>query len=150
MPDVDARPGDRRAGSALDDLELEAQRDTGLALGDVGALLKVLAGRPEAGSKLSVRIAPPGVMAMTLAPRVLRADANREFRWLGSLLVPGIFDGEQFFQVEANGAGTRFRHGEHFRGLLVPLVMRGKMLAATRAGFAAFNADLKLRTEARR
>ncbi len=111
------------------------------------SFLKVLAGRPEPGTKLSVRIAPPGVMAMTLAPRVLRADANREFRWLGSLLVPGIFDGEHFFQVEANGTGTRFRHGEHFRGLLVPLVMRGKMLAATRAGFAAFNADLKLRTE---
>lgn len=111
------------------------------------SLLKVLDGRPEAGSKLSVRIAPPGVMAMTLAPRVLRADVGREFRWLGSLLVRGIFDGEHFFQIEANGDGTRFRHGEHFRGLLVPLVMRGKMLSGTQAGFAAFNTDLKLRAE---
>ncbi len=111
------------------------------------SLLTFLAGRPEPGTKLSVRIAPPGVTAMTLGPRVLRADPNREFRWLGRLGVPGIFDGEHFFLLEAMAAGTPFRHGEHFRGLLVPLVMRGKMLAATRAGFAAFNADLKKRTE---
>ncbi len=63
----------------------------------------------------------------------------------GNSLTPVTAHSAQIGTVAPTLAETT---GEHFRGLLVPLVMRGKMLAATRSGFAAFNADLKLRTEA--
>ena len=37
---------------------------------------------------------------MTFKPRVLNAEPERELRWLGHLLVPGLFDGEHSFTIE--------------------------------------------------
>jgi hypothetical protein len=37
---------------------------------------------------------------------------------------------------------------ERFSGLLVPLIMRGEMLIATRRGFTAMNEALKSKAEA--
>jgi len=37
---------------------------------------------------------------MTFRPTILKAEPNRELRWLGHLLVPGLFDGEHIFTIE--------------------------------------------------
>ncbi len=59
--------------------------------------ITAISGNPAVGERLSVTIAPPGKSAMRFAPKVLAARPERELRWLGHLLVPGLFDGEHYF-----------------------------------------------------
>ena len=59
-----------------------------------------LAGELREGAKLEVRIEPPGGRAMTFKPTVLAVEPDRELRWRGRLLLPGIFDGEHILHVE--------------------------------------------------
>ena len=100
------------------------------------------------GSRLEVRLHPPGGRAVTMRPVVTRVERNRELCWLGRLLVRGVFDGEHRFQVEPlEGNRSRFLQTETFHGLLVPLT--GGILAKTERGFEAMNAALKSRAEAR-
>ena len=102
-------------------------------------------GVPEPGARLRVQIKPPGKSAMTFTPTVLVARPEKELRWLGRLLVPGLFDGEHAFELESRADGCSFRQSERFAGLLVPFF--GGMLEATRRGFEAMNAALKRRAE---
>jgi hypothetical protein len=105
-----------------------------------------MSGNLTPGERLSVTIAPPGKSAMRFKPAVLAVRPERELRWLGHLLVPGVFDGEHYFLLEPIGSErTRLTQGEKFSGLLVrPL---GGMLSATEAGFKAMNAALKEQAE---
>jgi hypothetical protein len=106
-------------------------------------------GVARAGTRLTVRIEPPGGRGMTFRPTVLAADPGHELRWLGRLVVPGLFDGEHRFVLEASGGGVRLVQAERFRGLLVPLLRR-QVEGPTRRGFEAMNAALKARAEAAR
>jgi hypothetical protein len=104
-------------------------------------------GSATTGSQLVVRIEPPGQGGMTFRPRVLKADPGRELRWLGSLGVRGLFDGEHSFIIEPLGPETVvFHQSETFRGLLVPLLAR-RLQTSTRAGFEEMNRALKQRAE---
>lgn len=104
-------------------------------------------GLPIAGTRLKANIKPEGSRGMIFNPTVLQAVPNREFRWLGKLLFPGLMDGEHIFRLEPLGNGrTRFVQEETFRGLLVPLFLR-LMTASTLAGFHAMNQALKKRVE---
>jgi hypothetical protein len=76
---------------------------------------------------------------------VLVAEPGRELRWLGRVLMPGIFDGEHAFIIEPQAKGCRLRHEETFTGLLVPIF--GAMLADTARSFANANDALKRRVE---
>jgi hypothetical protein len=102
-------------------------------------------GTPEPGARLRVQIKPPGKSAMTFTPTILVARPGEELRWLGRLLLPGIFDGEHAFELESRGDACSFRQSEHFTGLLVPLL--GGALAATERGFEAMNVAIKRRAE---
>jgi len=105
-----------------------------------------IAGEVSEGARLSVRVVPPGKSGMSFRPTVLAVRPARELRWLGHLIVSGIFDGEHYFLLEPlAGDRTRFRQGEKFSGLLVGLL--GGALAATEAGFKAMNAALKQQAE---
>ena len=107
-----------------------------------------IAGALAPGERLEVRLTPPGGGGMTFRPTVLAATPGRELRWLGRLLVRGLFDGEHRFALEPLGAGrVRFVQEERFTGLLVPLVAR-RLDGPTRAGFEAMNRALKERAEA--
>lgn len=79
---------------------------------------------------------------MRFTPTVLTVRPSRALRWLGRLLVKGLFDGEHYFLLEPlNKCRTRFIQGESFSGLLVgPL---SGVLPATRMGFEAMNVTLK-------
>lgn len=77
---------------------------------------------------------------------VLRADAPTELRWKGRLLIPGPFDGEHSFHLQAlDSRRTKFAQKEVFSGILVPLF--GSRLSATRRGFELMNQALKARAE---
>src|SRR5215211_7034383 len=82
------------------------------------------AGRPEVGERLTLRIQPVNGRAMTLRPTVTAAREGELLRWLGSLGMAGIFDGEHSFGIEADGDGTRLVQQETFRGVLVPFFAR--------------------------
>ena len=105
--------------------------------------IKSLTGDVNVGNTITARIEPPKANGMTFKPKVLAFDANHEFRWLGHLLIPGLFDGEHRFQLIDNGNGTTtFIQSEKFKGILVPLFK--KMLDInTVNGFNEMNQKLK-------
>ena len=109
--------------------------------------IRRLEGELTAGERLEVEIKPPGGRAMTFKPTVTAVEPNRELRWLGHLLVRGLFDGEHRFEIERLGDGrSRFTQSERFSGLLVRPF--GGTLAKTERGFEAMNRALKERAEA--
>jgi hypothetical protein len=112
---------------------------------DWNPFVRSIEGEPRKGETLRVTIHPPGGSATTFKPKVLRADPGRELRWLGHLGIPGLFDGEHYFQVTETQPGRcRLVHGERFSGLLVPLFRAG-LDGKTRAGFVAMNRAMKKR-----
>jgi hypothetical protein len=107
-------------------------------------------GEVKEGERLEVFLQPSGARGMTFRPKVLKAEPNRELRWLGHLLVPGLFDGEHIFRIEPLGEGrVRFIQQEKFTGLLVPL-FAGGLERDTRRGFEEMNQALKERAEGQR
>ena len=110
--------------------------------------IRRVSGKPQAGERLDVFLEPPGGKGMTFHPKVLRAEPDREFRWLGHLFVPGLFDGEHIFEIEPLGEDrVRLVQREEFHGILVPLLRRSLETSTTR-GFEAMNQALKERAEA--
>ncbi|TMI51120.1 SRPBCC domain-containing protein [Candidatus Bathyarchaeota archaeon] len=63
--------------------------------------IKKMSGEPRTGAKLEVRIEPPGGRAMTFKPKMVSVETNREMCWLGKLWIPGLFNGEHCFTIEA-------------------------------------------------
>ena len=117
------------------------------AYGEWNPFITSISGEVRRGARLKVRVHPPGGRGMTFRPTVLAADRNRELRWVGRLLFPGIFDGEHAFLITPlENGGVRLRQQETFRGLLVPLLRR-LLDGQTRAGFEAMNRALKERAE---
>jgi hypothetical protein len=85
---------------------------------------------------------------MRFRPTVVTAEANRELRWLGRLVAPGVFDGEHRFAIEPTAAGSRLVQEERFTGLLVPF-LAGGLRRGTLPGFERMNEAVKERVEAR-
>lgn len=110
-------------------------------------MIKSFSGDLSEGKKVTVRLEQPGSNGMTFKPTITRVIANREFRWQGHLLFPGLFDGEHIFEIRDNQDGTStFVHRENFKGILIPLF--SKMLDVnTRKGFEMMNKKLKERCE---
>jgi hypothetical protein len=110
--------------------------------------IRQISGRLAPGEHLRARLEPPGGRAMTFKPKVLRAEPNRELRWLGHLLLPGVLDGEHSFTIEPLEENhVRFVQREAFKGLLVPLFARS-LESNTQRGFEEMNHALKELAEA--
>ncbi len=106
-----------------------------------------ISGQMIEGEKLEVRMQLPGGRAMTFKPQLIKVEPNREFRWLGRLLLPGVADGQHIIELKPIGdARTRVIHREEFRGVLTSLflAMVGKK---TELGFQQMNEALKARAE---
>ena len=104
-------------------------------------------GRPAVGERLEVRMQPPDAARMTFKPKVTAFQVNEKFQWLGHFIIPGIFDGEHTFALEAQPDGTvLFSQSEHFSGLFVAF-FRKMLNDNTRRGFEAMNQKLKERAE---
>jgi hypothetical protein len=108
--------------------------------------IKKIDGEARTGAKLEVRMEPEGERAMTFRPTVLSAEPGRELKWLGHLLVPGIFDGEHRWLIEEAGSGkVRFTQSERFGGILVPFLWKRLRDGGTAKGFRAMNEALARR-----
>jgi len=78
---------------------------------------------------------------------VIKAEPNRQLRWLGHLLLPGIFDGEHIFEIEeVDRDRVLFIQREVFKGLLVPLLARC-LDRDTQRGFEEMNGAVRERAE---
>ena len=109
--------------------------------------IRELRGKPIEGERLRVFIQPPGGKGMVFKPIVLKAEENRELRWLGKMFIPGLFDGEHYFRIEPiDEDRVRFIHGEIFSGLLVRLFAKS-LDEGTLSGFRQMNEALKRRAE---
>jgi len=84
---------------------------------------------------------------MLLWPKVLEVEAERKIRWLGSLLPPGLLDGEHIFILEPLGkTKVRFVQREEYSGLLLPIMwmwLRNQGLL----GFEMMNGAIKVAAE---
>jgi hypothetical protein len=109
--------------------------------------IKSISGTPMVGKKITAYIHPPEASPMIFKPKVLVLNKNLEFRWIGKLLLKGLFDGEHNFKIIDNKNGTvTFIQSEKFSGILVGLF--SKMLDNnTLNGFKLMNEKLKEQAE---
>lgn len=112
---------------------------------DWNPFIRSITGTVEKGEKITVRIAPSQGKTMTFKPTVVERKENIELRWLGSVLLKGLFDGEHRFELTDHGDDTvQFVHSERFSGLFVWLFNPEN----TRKGFMQMNQKLKELAEA--
>jgi len=105
--------------------------------------IREASGEIAEGAQLRVVLQSPGSSAMTFQPNLLMVQPERELRWLGRLLMPGIFDGEHIFKIEPLSENQiRFTQVENFRGLLVPFLWKS-LDTNTRQGFENMNVAIK-------
>jgi hypothetical protein len=107
--------------------------------------IRSASGQLAEGATLTLRMVPAQGRAMTFRPRVLAVQPGRLLRWIGRLVLPGIFDGTHQFALEDLGGHTRLTQSETFRGVLIPFT--GKTITQTEADFRALNQALKQRAE---
>lgn len=108
--------------------------------------IQKIQGNAKEHNTIVLTIAPVGGSAMTIKPKVLKYEESKEFRWLGHMFIPGLFDGEHYFQLEKTAKGTKLIHGENFSGIFRALIL--KMVGeGTQKGFVAMNNALKERVE---
>ena len=134
------------------EIEIEGSaRDVWEPLADFAAyprwnpfLLKV-DGAPNAGERIRFWFELPRGLRAPACATVLKAERERELRWAGGL--PGLLRAEHYFVIEHIGpAKLRFRHGEIFSGLLVPIVWL-VLRHSGREVYEATNTALKRRVE---
>lgn len=103
-----------------------------------------LEGQARVGETLEITVDPASGDPMSFTPEVLVAEPGRELRWLGSASIPGVFDGEHYFVLEAVEGGARLTHGERFSGVALWFLD----VETFRADFEAMNAALARRLSA--
>jgi len=113
---------------------------------DWNPFMRSIKGELAVGKKLVVLMQPTGSRGTTFKPTVLTADRNHEIRWIGHLLVPGLFDGEHILEINPLEGGKRVRFVQHekFSGLLLPL-LSGMLRNDTARGFVEMNKALEER-----
>jgi hypothetical protein len=103
-------------------------------------------GPVEVGTRLRLRMTPPGGRAATLTPRVTVAVAGETLEWVGSVGFPALFAGRHRFELRRTETGTHLVQRETFAGVLVPLLARS-LDAHTLPGLVSMNQALKLHSE---
>ena len=114
---------------------------------DWNPFIKQISGSTKVGESLEVTIQSNENEPMNFTPEVLVNQENREFRWVGKLMIKGIADGEHYFILEQIAPNqTKMTHGENFTGLLAGLLML-VMGEDTQSGFTSMNEALAKRVE---
>lgn len=103
-------------------------------------------GTAEKGRKVKNTL-KSGEKLITFRPRVLVAEKDLAFEWLGSLIIPGLFDGHHYFKIEEITKNRiNLIHGEKFSGFLSGFLLR-KIGEQTRENFIKMNRALKSEAE---
>ena len=110
-------------------------------------LIRSLSGVPQRGARIQITVQPTGGRVMRFSPVILAAQAGRELRWRGHLLLPWVLAGEHSFVIEPLGERrVRFQQSEWYSGVLVRL-LRSSLDRDAHRGFEEMNQALKLRSE---
>lgn len=67
---------------------------------DWNPFIRRVTGEAKGGARLEVTVQPANRKPMTFRPTARVAEPDRELRWLGRVLLPGIFDVEHAFIIE--------------------------------------------------
>ena len=111
------------------------------------AFIPEITGEAIVGSRLHVKVAPPGGKAMSFKATVSCVQDAREFIWVGTIPIPGAFRGEHIFELRPlDGNRTHLIHREEFSGWMLPILW-GSIHNGTQEGFAQMNEQLKSRVE---
>jgi hypothetical protein len=115
---------------------------------DWNPLMRSIHGELVVGKRLVVRLQPTGSRGTTFKPTVLTVDQNHEIRWIGHLLISGLFDGEHILEISPldDSKLVKFVQRENFSGLLLPF-LSGMLRNDTARGFVEMNKALKERAE---
>ena len=114
--------------------------------GEWNPFILSIEGNQEIGAQLKV-VLKNGNGTSVFKPKVLILEKNKSFEWLGSLPIPGLFNGQHHFKLEKiSEHQINFIHGEHFSGLLAGIIMK-QIGEATQQSFMAMNKALKERAE---
>jgi len=105
--------------------------------------IRSISGDRYKGSRLNVSIHPVNSKALNIKPILLNVEELKEIRWLGKLLLTGIFDGEHVFKIqEISENKVKFIQSEKYKGILVPIIWNG-MEPGVNQGFQVMNKALK-------
>lgn len=105
-------------------------------------------GQAHKGAQLENTMFIEGQKPQIFKPVITAFNNGRSFRWLGVLLIKGLFDGEHYFELEKIEVNkTRLIHGENFRGIFTNMIMN-MIGEKTKKGFEKMNRALKERCEA--
>ena len=107
--------------------------------------IREASGEVAVGETLTLRMFPVKGRPMSFKPKVLAADTSRELRWIGHLILPGVFDGEHRFTLTPTNGGTDLVQSEKFSGLLVQVGR--KTIDNTADSFRLLNEALKKQVE---
>jgi hypothetical protein len=88
--------------------------------GEWNPFIQSASGQLAEGATLTLRLVPAQGRAMTFRPRVLVVEPGVMLRWIGRLIMPGIFDGTHQFALEDLGGHTRLTQSEMFGGIMIP------------------------------
>lgn len=87
-----------------------------------------------------------GPSLMRLRPTITRVEPPRRLRWRARLALPGLYDVERRFDLDARDGGTLLTQSETPSGLVAPLL--GPLLRAPiETGYHALESALKARVE---
>ena len=109
--------------------------------------IKRFEGDPLDGNRLRVSFKIPdkkGFRYFNYRPHVVKADPEKELRWVGNPYLFGfVFSGEHYFVLRPMKDGnTEFLHGEIFKGILLP-IMWNYLTTFYRSALIEFNRSLR-------
>lgn len=104
-------------------------------------------GKKQLNERLVVVINPLKKKKMVFKPKILSLKEKEEFSWKGSLLIPGIFDGQHNFLLKLlPDNNVLFLHTEKFSGILSRPIFK-LIKESTQLGFVQMNEALKKECE---
>ena len=112
--------------------------------------LPSIAGRPEAGSTVTLTLAMPGRPSAKVKARLTEMVPGRRMVWDGNVGADWLFAGHREFLIDPEpDGGVRLTHVEDVSGLLFPL-FRLFMGGAIQRHHDGLNSAVKERAEGRR
>ncbi len=110
--------------------------------------IQKISGNLQEGAQIEAFIKPPNSNGMKFKPKILTYSPEKELRWLGSLWIPKLFDGEHSLIIKKISENkVLFIQKERFSGLFVPFF--SGLLKDTESGFEMMNQALKKESEIR-
>ena len=82
-------------------------------------------GEAVVGTRLHNTMVLPNSKPLRFKPKIITVIENKELSWLGNTIIPGIFDGEHRFIIEATTTEhSQLTQSEKFTGILTYLMKK--------------------------